>query len=258
MPKYKNLNTLFFFVLALLIVLTYFKPAGLLPYLILILIYLVFIVIGSFRIQMNFYFPSLNSGPHNKKQIALTFDDGPHPEVTPKVLDMLETHEVKATFFCIGKKAEQYPEIMKETFKRGHIIGNHSYTHSPFFDLYSPVKMTDELDKTTRLIEQTTGWKPLLFRPPYGVTNPMLKKALKKTKLISVGWSVRSLDTVKSPEKVLNRLKKKTHNGAVILLHDSQEKIIPVLAGFLPWLKEHGYQVTKLDELLNIKAYEHD
>ncbi len=256
MLNYKTLNILFFPVLAVLLVLNYFEVTGLLPYLILIALYLVVLIIGSARIQLNFYFTSLNSGATAKKEIALTFDDGPHPEITLKVLEILKKHEVKAAFFCIGRKIEQYPEITAAAFKDGHIIGNHSYTHSPLFDLFLPAKMTGELNKTSTIILHATGKKPLLFRPPFGVTNPWLKKALKKTELIPVGWSVRSLDTVKTAEKVLEKLKKEMHPGAVILLHDTHEKIIPILDGILPWLKENGYWITGLDELLKIQVYE--
>jgi len=116
--------------------------------------------------------------------------------------------------------------------------------------------MENELNRTTEIILQTTGKKPKLFRPPYGVTNPLLKKALKKTGLVSVGWSVRSLDTVKSTEQVLEKLKRETHPGAIILLHDTHEKIIPILTAFLPWLVQNGYRVVPLDDLLKIQAYE--
>ena len=97
---------------------------------------------------------------------------------------------------------------------------------------------------------------PNLFRPPFGVTNPLLKIALNNTNLISIGWSVRSFDTNKSTKNVISRLKKKTHPGAIILLHDSKERIIPILEAFLPWLKNNGYRVVSLEELLQIDAYE--
>ncbi len=258
MLNYKLLNILFFPIFVVLILLNYLGLISFLPWLILIIFYLAVLIIGSSRIQLNFYFNSLNSGVADKKEIALTFDDGPHPEITLKVLEILKKHQVKAAFFCIGKQTEKHPGITKATFKNGHIIGNHSYTHNSFFDFFSATKMAGEMNKTTNIILQTTGHKPLLFRPPFGVTNPLLKKALNRTKLIPVGWSVRSMDTVKTPGKVLEKLKKQTHPGAVILLHDTHEKIIPILDGFLPWLQENGYRISGLDELLKIQAYELD
>jgi peptidoglycan/xylan/chitin deacetylase (PgdA/CDA1 family) len=174
------------------------------------------------------------------------------------VLELLEKYHAKAAFFCIGEHVAQHPEITKAAYEKKHIIANHSYTHSNFFDFYSPSRMAVELEKTNEIIYRTTGKRPRLFRPPFGVTNPLLKKALKKTGLAPVGWSVRSLDTVKSVAEILERLKKQTHPGAVILLHDMHEKVIPVLEDFLPWLQQNGYQITGLDKMFNIEVYEVD
>ncbi|RLD72867.1 MAG: polysaccharide deacetylase family protein [Bacteroidetes bacterium] len=257
MLNYRNLNILFFSVLAVIIVAEYFfSQICFLPVFVLVAVYLALIAWGSSKIQLDFYFTSLHRGNTEKKEIALTFDDGPHPEFTPMVLDLLDKYQVKATFFCIGKQAEQHPDIVSAATEKNHLAGNHSYSHSLLFDLFSPRKMENELNRTTEIILQTTGKKPKLFRPPYGVTNPLLKKALKKTGLVSVGWSVRSFDTVKSTEQVLEKLKRETHPGAIILLHDTHEKIIPILTAFLPWLVQNGYGVVPLDDLLKIQAYE--
>ena len=258
MLNYKTLNILFLPVLAVLVVLFFLNVICFLPVLIIIVLYLAIVTAGAFNIRMNFFFTSLNSGPAGKKEIALTFDDGPHPEITPKVLELLEKYQAKAAFFCIGKHVAQYPEITKTVFDKNHIIANHSYTHGYFFDFNTPSRMAEELERTNEIIYRTTGKKPHLFRPPFGVTNPLLKKALKKTGLTPVGWSVRSLDTVKSAAEILERLKKQTHPGAVILLHDMHEKIIPVLNDFLPWLQQNGYQITGLDKMFNIEVYEVD
>ena len=150
----------------------------------------------------------------------------------------------------------QYPKIVAAAYEKKHLIGNHSYSHSYYFDLFPPTKMSGELNNTQKIIFRVTGKKPRVFRPPFGVTNPLLKKALKITGMTSVGWSVRSMDTVKSQEKVLRKLKKETHPGAIILLHDTHEKIIPILAALLPWLAQNGYRIVRLDDLLKIQAYE--
>jgi peptidoglycan/xylan/chitin deacetylase (PgdA/CDA1 family) len=214
------------------------------------------ILIGTFRIRTNFYFTSLHSGNSNKKQIAITFDDGPHPIFTQEVLKLLDEYQTKATFFCIGEHINKYSNIVRSAHERGHIIGNHSYSHSHFFDLFSSVKMTHELNQTRNSIYHAIGKMPNLFRPPFGVTNPLLKIALHNTQLISIGWSVRSFDTNKHAKRVISRLKRKTHPGAIILLHDTKEKIIPILIEFLPWLKKNGYHVVSLEELLHIEAHE--
>ena len=256
MINYRNLNILFFFALLAIIIMSNYYNIGILPYLLLIGTYLALIVLGTFRIQLNFYFNSHNAGKTSTKEIALTFDDGPHPEITPKVLKLLDEHRIPATFFCVGKQINNHSHIVKTAFEKGHIIGNHSYNHSHFFDLQSSVKMTHELNQTRNSIYHAIGRMANFFRPPFGVSNPLLKIALDNTKLTSIGWSVRSFDTNKSAKSVISRLKRKTHPGAIILFHDTKEKIIPILEAYLPWLASNGYQVVGLDNLLQIDAYE--
>ncbi|MEE4260550.1 MAG: polysaccharide deacetylase family protein [Bacteroidales bacterium] len=256
MLNYRNLNILFFIAILTLIVVSNYYTVGILAYLILIAVYVLLIAIGAFSIRQNFYFTSLNSGNKSKKEIALTFDDGPHPKITPEVLNLLDDYAMKATFFCIGKQVDDHNEIVKEADKRGHIIGNHSYHHGHLFDLQSSVKMTHELNQTRNSIYHAIGKMTNLFRPPFGVTNPLLKIAVNNVNLISIGWSIRSFDTNRSQEYVISRLKRKTHPGAIILLHDTRDKVIPILKAFLPWLQENGYQVVSLEKLLHIKAYE--
>jgi peptidoglycan/xylan/chitin deacetylase (PgdA/CDA1 family) len=256
MLNYRNLNILFFIALLAIIISSNYYEVGILAYLILIAFYLLIIVIGTFSIRMNFYFASLHSGDSNKKNIALTFDDGPHPVFTQEVLKLLDEHQAKATFFCIGKHINNFSNIVSAAHQQGHLIGNHSYSHSHYFDLFSSVKMTHELNQTRNSIYHAIGKMPNLFRPPFGVTNPLLKIALNNTQLISIGWSVRSFDSNKNARSVISRLKRKTHPGAIVLLHDTKEKIIPILSEFLPWLKKNGYSVISLEELLHIEAYE--
>jgi len=256
MLNYRNINILFFIAILSLIVVSNYYEVGIFAYLVLIAVYILLIVIGTFSIRQNFYFKSLNSADTSKKEIALTFDDGPHPDITPEVLNLLDAYAVKATFFCIGKQVDNNKEIVKEADKRGHVIGNHSYYHGHLFDLQSSVKMTHELNQTRNSIYHAIGKMANLFRPPFGVTNPLLKIAVNNANLISIGWSIRSFDTNRSQEYVISRLKKNIHPGAIILLHDTREKVIPILTAFLPWLQQNGYQVVSIEKLLQIKAYE--
>ena len=256
MINYRNLNILFFFVLLIIIVTSNYYEVGILSYLILIAVYLVFIIVGTFCIQLNFYFKSYNSGKKDKKEIVLTFDDGPHPKITPEVLRILDDYNIKATFFYTGLNVDTHNDIVKTAYDKGHVIGNHSFSHSNYFDFLSSVKMTRELNQTRNSIYHVIGKMSNFFRPPFGVTNPLLKIALNNTKLISIGWSVRSFDTNRNPEKVISKLKKKTHPGAIILFHDTNDKIITILKEFLPWLDQNGYKVVSLEDLLQIKAYE--
>ncbi len=224
--------------------------------LLLALVYLLLLAAGAAFIQWNFFFKSLNKGTGNRKEIALTFDDGPDQEITPQILEVLKKHRVKGTFFCIGRKLEKGGELLKRIDKAGHLVGNHSYTHAWFFG-FSPVKkIVEELNKTTALIGENMGKHPSFFRPPFGVTNPNIGIALKQTGMISVGWSLRSLDTVRNRKEVLKRLKRQTRAGDVVLLHDNRENTPGILDDYLDWLQQKGFQVVGLDKLFKTDAYE--
>lgn len=256
MFRYTTISILFFIILFAMIILLQRQAIPAWSLAIPVVLYLTKLFLGSTLIGLNFYFFSYCKTKTNEKVIALTFDDGPHPVITPKLLDILEKHEAKATFFCLGKNIAENNSITKQTDKNGHLIGNHTFTHSKWFDLFSAKKMAAEIKATNKEIEHTIGKKPALFRPPYGVTNPSLKKALEKTNMFSIGWSLRSFDTVRDKQKVLNKLKSKTKAGGVVLLHDTDEKIIPIIDEYLVWLKTNQFKIVSLDKLFNIEAYE--
>jgi len=217
---------------------------------------MVLLVLGSIKINWNFY---LTSYGHEKRQIpkiALTFDDGPDAQYTPQILEILKRNDVKATFFCVGNKIEINPDIFSKIVEDGHIVGNHSYTHSFWFDFFSPMRMVREIRQTDQLIKKHTGKKPWLFRPPYGVTNPFLRKALKKTEHKSISWSLRSFDTKKNSEKMLDSLKTKLKNGDVVLFHDTCAITVEKLEEFISYIKQEGKEIVGIDKLLKISAYE--
>ncbi|SRX52946.1 Peptidoglycan-N-acetylglucosamine deacetylase [Aequorivita sp. CIP111184] len=226
-------------------------------YVLFVFIWVLITAIGSFQIKLNYHFQSLN---HNYKTsencISITFDDGPNPEFTPKVLSILKEYGAKATFFLIGENAERYPEIVRQIIEEGHTIGNHSYSHSKNFGFFSAEKVTAELKKTNSILKEITGEDLKLFRPPFGVTNPNIKKALKNTEHFSIGWSKRSLDTTNlSEEKILKRITSNLKKGDIILLHDSSVKTIAVLEQLLLTLSSHKLQSVPVDRLLEIEAY---
>ena len=113
-----------------------------------------------------------------------------------------------------------------------------------------------KIEKTNGLIFETIGKKTKLFRPPYGVTNPALKRAIKDLNFHTIGWNIRSLDTINSVEKTVQRVKKQLSPGSIILFHDNREHIAEILKTFLEYAKSENYEIVPLDELLNIKAYE--
>lgn len=221
-----------------------------------IFFWLGFLIWGSSTIQSGFFIKSIFKGPQTSNQIAITFDDGPNPMTMP-VLDLLEKHEVKATFFCIGKQIEKHPDILNKIIEKGHTIGNHSYSHSNNFGFFSSNKVINELEQTDALIKKYSGKKPAFFRPPFGVTNLHIKKALNKTKHYTIGWNIRSFDTaIESEDKIINRIKSRLKPGGIILLHDTSQKTVNVLEQLLIHLDRENFQPVTVDQLINTPAYE--
>lgn len=188
--------------------------------------------------------------------VTLTFDDGPHGEATEKVLAVLKEFNVTCTFFCIGKRISDEKSLLKKMSDAGHIIANHSYTHDNFFDLQPTRKLIEELELTNKTIKDIIGKTPLFFRPPYGVATPGLGRAIEKTKMISVGWNIRSFDTsIKDSEKIFQKIKPQIKPGSIILLHDRVKDCDVLVKSLLLYLKESEYTVVNLDKLLNKPAY---
>jgi len=226
-------------------------------YILLIALYLAISVSMSFFIRSGYHMKALCHALTEEKIISLTFDDGPDREVTPKLLDQLTSLGIPATFFCIGRKIPENEGLLKRMYSEGHIIGTHSYSHSDWFDLFSPSRMRKELEKSTQAVFEATGKKPLLFRPPYGVINPMLKRALQGTGFHVIGFSNRAWDTTsRKKEIILARIMKNLKPGDVILLHDTVPENLEVIKKLAEQMQQAGYRIVPLDQLLNIPAYE--
>ncbi len=199
---------------------------------------------------MNFYLKAIHKGNPDEAKVALTFDDGPSEETSAMLLEILDKHQIKAAFFCIGSKIKKNKHIVKSIHQKGHLIGNHSWSHAFLFDLYLPGKMVREIKKTDTLIEEITGYGVKVFRPPYGVTNPILSRILKKTGHTVVGWSLRTFDTTNSKQKVLRRIETRIRNGDIILLHDGNKETLKLLDDAILMIRGKGIKIIRLDELL--------
>lgn len=257
MLRFYTINALALVVFLALLLGGFFGEVPVWLYVLFVFIWLLITAIGSFQIKWNYHLKSLN---HNyktsKNYISITFDDGPNPNFTPKVLKLLKEYNAKATFFLIGKKAEEHPEIVRQIINEGHTVGSHSFSHSKNFGFFSTKKVTAELNQNIALLKEISGKEVKLFRPPFGVTNPNIKKALKRTGQFSIGWSKRSLDTTNLSEvKVLDRIISNLRKGDIILLHDSSAKTIAVLEQLLLTLPQHKLQSVPVDRLLEIEAY---
>ena len=254
-----NFSTTTVVFVTLLIALTGYHFFNHIPAYVFVLFFLVYFSLlfyGSYNVRSGFYIKTISSSKSPKMQVAISFDDGPSPNYTPQILDILKKHNVQAAFFCIGKKIKENEPLFKKVYEEGHIIGNHSYSHDLWFDLFSAGKMTDDLQMMNNAMQKVIGVKPRLFRPPYGVTNPNLKKAIQRGNFIPVGWSIRSMDTVvKDARKLLLKVTGSLKPGAVILFHDTSKATLDILSAFIEQTKAKGYEIIRLDKLLNLEPY---
>ncbi|WP_053082668.1 polysaccharide deacetylase family protein [Chryseobacterium angstadtii] len=226
---------------------------GLWVYLACFIAFSMVVVWGSFDIGLGYFVNSITHKRTRIKEVALTFDDGP-TEFTPQFLDLLKEHQVKATFFCIGKQIEKYPETFQRIISEGHTVGNHTLSHSNTTGFLSTVKMIEEIEQCDEIIERIGHIKTDLYRPPFGVTNPNIAKAIKRTHKKSIGWNVRSLDTVTDNEKkIYKRVTGNLKKGSIILLHDTSEKTFHVLVDLLLFLKNKEYSTFTVDSITKSK-----
>lgn len=192
-------------------------------------------------------------------EIAITIDDGPDPAVTPKVLDILDTHVVHATFFCIGKNIARYPDLAREIVRRGHAVENHSDQHWWNFALLGVGGFTRELTAAQETITGVTGQSPLFFRAPAGLRSPLLDPALCRLGLRLVSWTRRGFDTVeRNHDTVLRRLLSNLRGGDILLVHDGNAArtatgtpvILEVLPQVLSAIRAAGLRPVTLRSLL--------
>lgn len=219
---------------------------------IIILLLLSFLVYASYSIQSGIYLRSFCRKQTKERIVALTFDDGPNSIQTPKVLHVLKEYQAAACFFCIGHQVKGNEKLLQQMIAEGHIIGNHSYTHANLFPLYGLSKMKKDLQACQSELERVTSQPVTLFRPPFGVTNPTIAKAVRQLGLRSVGWNIRTLDTQQpAPEKILHLIRKCLTPGSVILLHDRMPDSDRLVRQILVLLKEQNYTVVRLDKLMD-------
>lgn len=218
---------------------------------ILILLLLSFFVYASYSIRSGVYIKAFCKKRTAEKIVAITFDDGPDRVQTPRVLNVLKAYKAPACFFCIGSKVAGNEALLRQIVAEGHLLGNHAFTHSAFFPLYSLSKMKKELQACREALESVTSQKITLFRPPFGVTNPTLAKAICREGYTTIGWNIRTLDTQSPPpEKVLKRIRKKLSPGAIILLHDRMPESDLLLEQILILIQKQGYTVVRIDSML--------
>jgi peptidoglycan-N-acetylglucosamine deacetylase len=179
--------------------------------------------------------------PRPSKRLALTYDDGPNDPYTGQLLEVLARHDVKATFFMMGKYVEMRPEIVRQVAESGHVVGNHTYSH-PNLIFVSQRELRSQIERTQKAIEDATSIRPKLFRPPFGGRNPLTFGVVREFGLIPIMWRTTCYDwSATSPETIVNHAKRQIKGGDVILLHDG---------GHLACGTDRSHSVKATDEII--------
>jgi peptidoglycan/xylan/chitin deacetylase (PgdA/CDA1 family) len=198
----------------------------------------------------------LPESAESRGEVALTFDDGPDPEVTPRVLDLLDAARARATFFCIGRSVEAHPNLAAEIARRGHRIENHTHTHPNLFACYPAPALRREVERAQRAIERAAGRRPRLFRAPAGLRNPLLDWVLHRTGLRLVSWTRRGFDSLgHEPATIARRLIDGLAPGDILLLHDGSAireggnpRVLEVLPRILDALAAQGLKSVPIED----------
>jgi len=206
-----------------------------------------------------FFHPVVISNPHAGKRVALTFDDGPAQRFTGQVLDILREHKVPAAFFVCGKNVEDHPDLLRRIVAEGHEVGNHTYSH-PYLFFKSKQRMAAEIDRTQATIEKVVGFRPNIFRPPYGARWFGLVPTLRERGMHLVMWSAAGYDWKKDAPGITAATMKELKPGAVILLHDGREtraaaeidrsRTVEALPAIIAGIRQRGYAFAPLRDFL--------
>lgn len=211
-------------------------------------------------IDLTGMFPDLffREGPVEGKRVALTFDDGPDTVYTPQIMDILDKKDIKATFFLIGSRAELFPDVVKRMVAEGHIVGNHTMSHPNILKLNKEKTKENILDAETVLAD-LTGYKPRLFRSPYGSLDPEKIEEIKDLGYKIIAWNVDSLDWKSlTAEQVIYNVLENVKAGSIILQHSSGSKeedltgSVGALSRIIEVLEKEGYKFVTIPELLDI------
>lgn len=226
------------------------------PVLVVILLYVILMLVLSTNVRWNFFVKSYSHRINfPQRKIALSFDDGPS-ETTLEILDILDRFEASAAFFCIGRQIEKNPDIFREIIRRGHVVGNHTYSHTRKMGFLSSKTIYNEIIHCDKVARDVGGVKMKLFRPPFGIINPKTKKALQRSGHNVIGWNIRPYDAItKSNDIIINRITRKVKAGDLILLHDNMPKTATILEQLLVILKQQNFGTIRPDKLFEIDAY---
>jgi peptidoglycan/xylan/chitin deacetylase (PgdA/CDA1 family) len=208
--------------------------------------------------QLSMFGDVVSRGAAEARIVALTFDDGPSPLTTPRVLEALAAAGAKATFFVVGAKAEAHPDVLRAIVAAGHAVGVHGYEHHRLYALLTPDTVARDITRARDVVEREVGVRARWFRPPVGQVSPRTAAGARRAGVPIVAWSVRGLDGLRgrTPEQVVARVARGLEPGAIVLLHDASEDedfepaSLAALPRLLAVIAEKGLTTVTLDELL--------
>ncbi len=212
---------------------------------------------GVFRPGLSMFADVRTHTPSGKRQVALTFDDGPHPKTTRQVLEILNQRGARATFFVIGRKVDEYPDVLREMVQGGHGVGLHGYRHDRLYALKPPAYVAKDIERTQQSVQNACGERPVLFRPPIGFISPRTAAGARRARVSFVGWSARAYDGTgpRAPSSILRQVEPKLRDGAIILLHDAAERddftpsALEALPALLDAIESRGLSAVTVEEL---------
>jgi peptidoglycan-N-acetylglucosamine deacetylase len=207
--------------------------------------------------------PTLFRGADGAQEVALTFDDGPHPDFTPRVLSILERHQVTATFFCVGREVEKHADLSREIVQRGHAVENHTYSHSTGVDLWVASRLEVDLRRAQDAIEKACGRRPEFYRPAVGMQSPVVHQAARRVGVRVVTWSVAARDGAWAfTHAKARKLASGVRGGDVIAFHDGtlsgrarlRETTLEALPVFLEAAKARGLRFATVAQVMRERA----
>src|SRR5690606_1513108 len=207
--------------------------------------------------QWEMYADVLSRFPAETERIALTFDDGPSPDTTPRVLDLLRARGHRATFFVVGKKVERHPEIVQRMRADGHGIGLHGYAHHRSYSLRPPAFVEQDVRRTQEAVAAAAGVRPTILRPPVGYVSSRTALGARRAGVVLVAWSARAIDGLKrtAADQVVRRVAAGLRPGAIVMLHDAAERedftpaALEALPRILDLIDERGLKTATIEEL---------
>jgi peptidoglycan-N-acetylglucosamine deacetylase len=213
---------------------------------------------ASFSIRASLFGKIYWRGRADRKQVALTFDDGPHPRFTREILKILDDEQVPATFFLVGKKVEAFPDVAREILNADHELGFHGYSHRPLW-LKPRRSLLDEIERSQTAFQMALSFEPHIFRPPYGIRGRRILQLARERKWKTVFWTRAGWDWTDIPgEEVARRALKQIKPGSILLLHDSdgpalqadRQRTVDALRIIIRELKDQGFSFAKVSEIL--------